>query len=1144
MSCSSKIFLLALLPVYLTLPLLAQYRASLQGTVTDSTGAVVPAATVTLTSKETSNVKTATTSDSGVYAVPGLAPGLYTLTVTKQGFAPKTLPNLLIASEQARGQDVQIDIAGSTATTVTVNAEQTPAVNTENATISGTFSGREVEALPTFGRDPFQVAQLAPGSFGDNARSAGGGGSSNLPGSAGPGGTSATSSIFATENQVQIVANGTRNSSNSFQVDGIGVNSLAWGGAAVITPNEESVKEVTVQSSPYSAESGRGAGAQVMVVSKNGTNEFHGSAFFKADRPGLNAFQRYDGPNNPPQRDNDRFNQWSGSLGGPIIKNHLFFFFSYETLLNGSSATGLNWYETPQFLAATAAANPTYVAGRLAAYPGEGAAFNAIVPRTCAQAGIADPNACQAIFSGGQYLGLDVGSPLRGVARGVQDPGYVNNGNFGTGGGLDGVPDIFFVQTANPTTQRPQQYSGRADYQATSKDLIAFTSYYVPNNSTFYNGPARPANFWNSDRLNESAAVLWNRTISPIILNEARFNVTRWHFNEIASNPQEPFGLPQLQTDNFGGITGIQPLGAPGPGVFAQTTYNFRDTVSTTRGNHNIRTGVDLYWEQNADNSASAGRPQFFYRNLWSLANDAPYQEVGNFDPRTGQPSSATKYIRSSIDAGFIQDDYRVLPNLTLNLGLRYEYFAPVHEKYGNISAVVLGNGPNPLVGLKLRLGGDLYNASKFNFGPQFGFAWRPNPNSERFVVRGGFGIGYNRIQEAITLNGRNNPPLVANFTLTGSNVLLATPSSPTQFSGYPANPAATQAFDPVTNLPINASQLSLVGFPNNMPNPYTYRYSLDMQYDLGGNWTAKLGYQGSNSRHLGRQENLNLNYGLTNPAIQTMDYFTNDTTASYNSLQAELEHRFSNQFQADFQYSWSKAIDEGSNDYFLGDYPFGRQYLRGPSDFDVRHLIKLYGTYTPIFFKGNGWKEKILGNWQVSGILNYHTGFPWTPQYSNTGNNLVYPNSGYGTLRPSTYLGGAGTDYSNSSFEGTVSSNFPKGALAYFGVPTFPATGIPSAPAVGRNVLTGPNYFDIDMTLQKAFGLPKLPIFGEGARFEFRANAYNLFNKVNLTPLSTGDNGIARIISTDGVTSNPFFGISQSALGSRIIELQARFTF
>ncbi len=293
--------------------------------------------------------------------------------------------------------------------------------------------------------------------------------------------------------------------------------------------------------------------------------------------------------------------------------------------------------------------------------------------------------------------------------------------------------------------------------------------------------------------------------------------------------------------------------------------------------------------------------------------------------------------------------------------------------------------------------------------------------------MRGGFGIGYNRMQEAITLNGRSNPPLVANFTLTGNNVVYAVPSNVNQFSGYPANPNARQTFDPNTNLPIGASQLSLVGFPQNLPTPYSYRYSLDTQYDLGGNWTAKLGYQGSSSRHSTRQENLNLNYGLTNPQIQTMSYFLNDASGNYNAFLAEIEHRFSRQFQIDAQYRWSHSIDEGSNDYYLGEYPFGRQYLRGSSDFDVRHLIKTYGTYEPRFFKAGDWKEKIFGSWQVTGIFNWHSGFPWTPLYTNTGGNLVYPNSGYGNLRPAAYLGGAGTDSSNSTFE-RPNGNYPKG--------------------------------------------------------------------------------------------------------------------
>ena len=344
----------------------AQYRAGIQGVVTDQTGAVVPDAKITLTSKETNISRTATTVANGVYTIPNLAPGRYTLTVEKEGFKKQLLQDVQVSAEQMQSVNVLLEL-GQISESLTVTESVTPLLDTESAQISGALTSREVQALPSFGRDPFQLLRLAPGVFGDGSRSAGGG-SQNLPGSAGPGGTSATSSIFQTENQVQINANGTRNISNSYQIDGVEVNSLAWGGAAVITPNEESVKEIRIISNNYSAENGRNSGAQVMVVSQNGTNDYHGSLFFKAHRPGLNAYQRWDGPVGPGattpeqrglQRENGRFNQFGGSAGGPILKNRLFAFFSYETLRNSSVNTGTGWYETPEFLKSAAAPSST-----------------------------------------------------------------------------------------------------------------------------------------------------------------------------------------------------------------------------------------------------------------------------------------------------------------------------------------------------------------------------------------------------------------------------------------------------------------------------------------------------------------------------------------------------------------------------------------------------------------------------------------------------------------------------------------------------------------------------------------------------------------------------------------------------------------
>ena len=1125
--------LLALATLLVPSFLFAQYRASLQGIVTDPSGAIVPQATLTLTAAETSTQKQATTNESGFYSVSGLAPGKYSLSVEKTGFTKQTFGDIEIRSEQAQNQDVKLAVASGTATTVTVSGTTDALIDTETATVGGTLSGEQIRNLPTFGRDPFQALALAPGAFGDNSRAASGSGAASLPGNAGPGAPSGSSSIFATENQVQVTADGQRTENNSFQVDGVEVNSLAWGGAAVITPNQESVKEITVQSNAYDAENGRNSGAQVLVVSKNGTNEFHGSALMKGDRPGLNAYQRWNGPGNPVQKDQDRYNQFAGSLGGPIIKNRLFAFFSYETLRNDTSTVGNGWFETPQFIQSVTSAVPNSIAAKILGFPGEGASYSAIIPKSCSAAGL-PASQCRAVSGG-----LDLGSPLH-SSLGAADPSYVSNGAPGIGSGFDGIPDVFFVQTANPTTSNPQQFNGRIDYQATSKDLIFFSEYFVPVSTDSYNGPVRAANFWHNDRLNEAGSLVWNRTILPTWLNEVRFNVTRWHWNEINSNPQEPFGLPLDTVDPFGAVN-VQAIGAPGPSIFNQTTYNIRDTSTIVVGNHNLKFGADIYKEQDNDSQSYAARPSYGFRNMWDLANDAPYSETGNFNPLTGEPSAATKYIRSSIYAFFVQDNYKVRPNLTLNLGVRWEYFQPVHEKYGNISNVVLGNGADPLTGLSIKVGGSLYQPDYKNIGPQVGFAWTPFTNNQRMVIRGGFGIGYNRMEEAITLNGRANPPLIVGLNLFNQNVLYAASTGVRNFNGFPVNPAAIVPFGS-NGLPANGTAVSLNAFPQNLVTPRTYRYSLDTNYVLAQDWILKVGYQGSASRHLTVQTNLNFLYSPLNPGVQNLNWYYNSGNSSFNALLSELEHRFSKNFQVDAQYRWSHSIDNGSNSYYIDPYPYGLNYSKGDSDFDVRHNVKVYGLYTPKILEGHGIASKLLGGWQLTGILNAHSGFPFTPTYSNTGCNVVYANSGYCSLRPAAYLGGAGTDQSNATFQNEPNSNFPKGALGYFAVPTFPASGIPAAPGVGRNTFRTAGFFDVDMTAEKSFGLPKMRILGENARITLRGDLFNIFNKLNINPGFA--NGVSNVISFDGTSSNPQFGIAQAGLSGRIVELQARFSF
>lgn len=1111
-------------------PAAAQYNAGLQGTVTDPNGGVVPEATVKLTSQETGFVHSVTTTGQGVYSITGLAPGKYSLSVEKTGFSKKVLSEVVIGAEIMQSVNVPLEI-GQTTQSITVEAPVAPLIDTETAMIGGTLTAKEVEALPAFGRDPYKLLSLAPGVFGDGALS-NGGGAASLPGS-NIGAAGATDSIFKVENGAQFVANGTRQNSNNFEIDGVPVNSASWGGAAVVTPSEESVKEVRVIANNYSAENGRTSGAQVEVVSQNGTNDYHGSAFFKWHRPGLNAYQAWNGPGTPSpvQKDENRFNQFGGSVGGPIKRNKLFAFFSYETLRNNSVNVATGWYETSQFLQSAGPSGS--IARKLLSYPGEGPSYTKVIQLNCAQVGLASSQ-CRDTSNG-----LDLGSPLT-TGLGTSDPTYGQTGTpYGIGGGFDGVADAQFLQTVSPNIQTNTQYNGRMDYQATSKDLVAFSIYWVPIASYSYNGPARAANSWNHNSTAQAWTGLWTHTFSPTLLNEAKFGASGWKWNEVTSNSQEPWGLPTDNIDSMGSV-GVQYYGAPGPSVFNQLTYTYRDTLTKVHGSHTLKLGIDGTRATFLDEAPWSARPSYNFRNLWDFANDAPYAESANFDPLTGQPTEAQKNLRYNTISFFAQDDWKVKPGLTVNLGLRWEDFTPLTETKGNIDNVLLGSGGAVLTGLTLRKGGDLYNNYRNNWGPQIGFAWTPR-RSNKLVLRGGFGIGYNLEQLAITSNGRGNPPLLTSLYLTGSNILYSVPGSDTQFTGWPSNPAAIQAFNATTGLPTGGAPVGLTGFPLNFHPAVTYRYSLDVQYDIGHNWMATIGYSGSQTRHYTLQSNLNYVYytaGL-NPMVNSMDWYSNDANAHYNALLTEVQHRFSSLFEIDFQYRLSRSIDDGTQDYYQDPYPWNLAYAHGPSDFDATHNFKLWGVYTPAFFKGShGWMEKAFGGWTISGILNAHSGFPWTPQYCNTGGNVVYPNSNFGCLYPATYSGSAGNNYGNSTFM-SPNGNFPNGALTYLTVPTWPATGIPPAPAtdIHRNMFRGPDYFGNDFQLAKAFGLPNMKVFGENAKLNLQANFYNLFNKLNLTNLNT-------TISNDGITSNPQFGTATGAFAGRIIELQARFSF
>jgi hypothetical protein len=1131
----------------------AQFRASVQGTVTDATGALVPEATVTLTSKETGRTQEVKTSGEGFYRISELSPGNYTLTVEKAGFKKSTLDDLAIGAESVQGLDLVLT-TGEVTETVTVTSEGPAELQTENANIDKGITTQEIRRLPQFGRDPYELLRLTPGIFGDAARG-GGGAAVGLPNGTGPGGSN--NSIFQVENQPQVTANGQRVSANSFQIDGVSVNSLTHGGAAVVTPNQESVKEVSVLSSTYSAEDGRNSGAQVKVVSQNGTNDFHGSLFLKANDPRWNAFNKY-GPgfnSAGPERVNQRYKQFGGSVGGPLPlprfgeggravlggRDKSFFFFSYEGLRSNSAGTLVTFVETPEYRARIQQLRPGSIVSRILGSPGIAPRIIAVLPQDCSFFGN-DPTRCRVAGSG-----LDIGSPAGATGQ------YISFGNL-MGGGFDGIPDIQHVQVALPNRVKANQYNLRLDFKPTQNDQLALSGYITKNDTTGADAGSggRPGSDIRTTPTNTAGTITYVRTLSNTMVNEARFNATRFAFDEVQSAQDTNFGIPRIEIETlpFDRIRFGAPQSETTPGIFAENQFEFRDVLNVVRGNMAWKFGGERRWEQNNDNLNGGSRPLYTFAGLFNFANDTPLFYQINADPRTGGPADARRKFRTNYYGLFAQDDWKVRPNLTVNLGLRWEYFSPLREKDGKLSNIIFGS--NGLKNARISVVEKLSNPDKNNFAPRLGFAYSPDfgesfgglLKENRAVLRGGFGISYDRTPNVLFSNTRGNPPFFARYQIccgtsasdfstpfNGGQILYALGSSNSPFS-YPANPALAVGIDPATGSPAGRS-VEIYGAQPNTPNAYVYTYSLGGQYELGHNYVADVGYQGSSSHKLIRLVNQNFLYP-NNPAFFAVYIPHPDVNANYNGMNASLARRFANGYKFDVYYRWAKSIDTLSNEGPGAEtnqtFPQDLHTERGPSDYDVTHSITTSGLWDlPFFRHSKNTAGKILGGWQLSGIMTWHTGFPWTPK---TGTCVSTP--GGPTLcpsRPVRYFGGALTDTSNDIFT-SAHGQFP--GITTSGAPYFDINnpGGFLRPGIGRNSFRGPRYFSVDMTVGKKTGLPTF--LGEGASLDLRANFFNAFNNLNLAPF--------RFFAA--TIESPNFGRAERGLAGRVIELQARFSF
>jgi len=1165
-----KLLLFVLISICAVSTAHAQFKASIQGTVMDTQGAAVAAAKVSVEDQSTGLSRNTVSSDLGFYRIPLLPPGRYTVTVEAAGFKKSVSKDVLVDAEEPRGLDVTLEIGG-VQQTVTVEASG-QALSTENANTGGDITAEELQRLPQVGRDPYELLRFTPGVFGDGARE-GSGNSSNLPNQSGKGGSN--SSIFQIENTVQVVANGQRSASNNFSIDGVSVNSLGFGGTAVITPNQDSVQEISVLSSSYSAEDGRGSGAQVKVVSKSGTDQFHGSGFFKYQDPNWNAFNKYHGPNGAvPSRVNTKFRQFGASLGGALRKDKMFFFFSYEGLRsNNADISSGTWVETADFRQRIIAARPGSVAAAVLSSPGVTPRIANVLSATCKDAGINDPTQCQ-VVSGG----LDVGSPTGSAGQYVP----LDGAHF-AGGGLDGNPDIQFVQLGLPSSTNGNQYNGRLDYYQ-GRNQFAFSMYLTRANSLSSDagGRSRPQGDVGQKPQNQTEAFSWIRTFSTTLFNEARFNFTRFAFNQVSANQSVNFGIPRIEIEgyNFDRIRFGADRSESTPAVLIQNTYNFRDKLSKVFGAHGLQFGFELSAEQDNNNLLGGARPIYSNVRLWNFANSTPIFEGINADPRTGGPASAQRYLRSKATAFFAQDDWKVKPNFTLNLGLRYEYYPPLNDTKGQLSNITFGS--NGLLNSTVGLASSLIPADRNNIAPRLGFSWSPARFRASTVVRGGFGIAYNRTDDVLFSNARGNPPAFARFNLCcgtastdfgtpfdGGAILYALGSSNSAVS-YPVNPALAFGIDPKNggvcgNAKCSFDQgVEIYGGAKNFRNAYVYIYSFEAERRLPWSLIASAGYQGSVGHKLTRLVNQNF-LQQPNPAFFAVYLPTSDVNSNFNALNTRLRRQFNNGFLFDLQYRYSKSIDQISNEgpgaQTNQTDPAHPQTEHGPSDFDSKHSVSFSTLWdVPLFRSRHDWVGKILGGWEINGILSAHTGFPWTPTTCVIQSVPITNAFNICPTRPTALLKEPGRDTSNSAFT-TPEANFPGLLLPGQPLPAdpnnpkdplsaqcsnqspsrrpgFPYFDIchPGTPGIGRNSFRGPNYVGLDFSVMKQFGLPSMKFIGEAAKMELRGNFFNAFNKLNLQPINfnTDQNRI----------ENPKFGQSPGGLSGRVIEFQARFTF
>ncbi len=1069
------------------------------GVVSDEQGGLVPGAKVTVTNTGTKVNYTATTDKDGYFEVLDLPIGNYHVTVEHDGFSTAVTQEQKLEINQALRFEITIKV-GTQSQTVTVEAN-VAGVETVSPTIGQTVSGAQIANTPLNGRDVLDLALLQPGVTEADPDYGGAG----------------TYSV-----------GGGRPDSVTFLLDG-GLNNNLLDNSIVLNPNPDTIAEFRILTSDYTAEYGRNSAGVISIVTKSGTNNFHGSAFEYLRNDDFNANDYFNKLNGIP-RNNEKRNQYGGTLGGPLSFPHLFsgkdrffFFVAYQgqrlvqtetqnsvstftpAELGGDFSQAVNGGPDPN-VAAFLQANPYFQAN----------------PTLAAQA-IIDPTKIDPIAQ--KYIAAGF-IPTSATGFLTSGAGFQNNNN---------------------------ELTGKLDFLVTPKDKISFTIGGFRNPQLNPYQFASVNGFPNTSKINNYFANLaYIRTITPNVINELRFTAQRNNDLQdqpaatlptaadlgINTFPDNPTGPPNLYFDS-GLYIGFS---EQGPTKLINNTYSYSDTVTWVKGHNTWKFGGGFSAYQNNTLYDYYVNGEFDFYGPGGNGTQNSYADflLGIVNSYFQYPQAPSN-IRSKATYGFLQDEWRVKPNLTLTMGLRYEYNTPKLDTQGRTFSLIPGeqstvftNAPVSLVfpGDAGAPRGVNFPQTK-NFGPRFGFAWDPKGNGKT-SIRGGGGIFYDVLKGEDNLQFNGQPPFFSSAGLFFDNVgpgqvgpvgsfqdPFGTAGVPDPFPSTP--PSHDLDFAAAGFLPLNSGGSVYYVNPH-LHTPYTYQYNLSVQHELAPSLVAEVSYVGSSSKGLTGLEDVNpfilgtdtrvLNaIPQTNPGIQaycagdaaecpfaTAPEFNNIGFANYNSLETSLtrspiDNHVIGTTYFTLAYTYGRGIDTSSgfqNRNSQVPY-YNIQQFRAVSDSNVTHRITMSGGWDlPFDRKWENGPKRLTKGWSLYPIFTWRTGFPLdlpatfpdrydptNPGPSGAGDpyivNALFA-SGYTKLQKENYhaagnyyFNPAGIDVNEGDYA-TAPAQFAK-----YGLP--------------RNFFYGPGRVNLDLALAKKTNIT------EKVDLEFRAEAFNLFN-------------------------------------------------